>query len=155
MRFCPEAKPIISTAYKFVSDLDEIDWINDHEIDISLLVPRLPYDILFAIGGWFDGSACTLFEAYDIRADRWIEFQCDDPNGPRAYHSAAVIEHKIYCIGGYSGNEYYNKCTVFDVETKTWKEVSSTQALKLNSFRRVFVIGTIRKLFFTDCADAS
>lgn len=124
MKLCPEAQPIVDTAYKFVSDFNEMDWLKDSNIDISLLVPRLPRDILFAIGGWFEGSACTLFETFDIRADRWIEFKkFDDPQGPRAYHSAAVIGNKIYCIGGYSGNEYYNKCTVFDVITKTWAEV--------------------------------
>lgn len=120
----PEAKSIINTAYKFVSDFDVIDWLNERETDMSLLVPRLPSDVLFAIGGWYDGSACMLFETYDIRADRWIEFHFNDPSGPRAYHSAAVIGHKIYFIGGYSGNEYYNKCTVFNVETKMWQEVS-------------------------------
>lgn len=125
MQLSPEAKPIISTAYKFVSDLDEIDWLNERDTDISLLVPRLPSDVLFAIGGWYDGSACILFETYDVRADRWIEFHFSDPNGPRAYHSAAVIGPKIYFIGGYSGSEYYNKCTVFDVETKLWREVTT------------------------------
>lgn len=124
VRLSPEAKPIVNTAYRFVSDLDEIDWSNERDLDVSSLVPRLPYSILFAIGGWFDGSACNMFETYDNRADRWIEFQFNDPFGPRAYHSAAVIDNKIYCIGGYSGNEYYNRCTVFDVTTKIWKEVN-------------------------------
>lgn len=124
VQLCPEAKPIIDTANKFVSEIEAIDWINDSDMDISLLVPRLPSDVLFAIGGWYDGSACVLFETYDVRADRWIEFTFCDPSGPRAYHSAAVIGSKIYFVGGFSGGEYYNKCTVFDVETKLWREVT-------------------------------
>lgn len=130
VRLCPAAKPIINTAYKFVSDLDGIDWLNERDLDISSLVPRLPCSILFAIGGWLDGSACDMFETYDNRADRWIELRFVDPCGPRAYHSAAVINDKIYCIGGYSGTEYYNRCTMFDVTTKTWKEVQSIRGKK-------------------------
>lgn len=127
MRLSPGARTIIESAYKFVSDFNDMDWLKNVDTDISFLVPRLPNDILFALGGWFEGSACTLFETFDIRADRWIEFkQFNDPYGPRAYHSAAVIGHKIYCIGGYSGSEYYNKCTVFDVITKTWTEVGQS-----------------------------
>lgn len=119
--------PIVETAYKFVSEFNDMDWLKESDIDISFLVPRLPHDLLFAIGGWFEGSACTLFESFDIRADRWIELkQLNDRYGPRAYHSAAVIGNKIYCIGGYSGSEYYNKCTVFDVTTKIWTEVITT-----------------------------
>lgn len=124
MEFCPEAQPILQTANRLQLNFNEIDWRNEPAMDISLLVPRLPYELLFAIGGWFDGAACSLFETYDIRADRWIEFeQFRDPHGPRAYHSSVVLDNKIYCIGGYSGSEYYNKCTVFDILTKTWNEV--------------------------------
>lgn len=120
-----EAQSTVSAAHRFVFHLDEIDWQKDVGTDLNMLVPRLPADILFAIGGWFSGSACNLFETYDNRADRWIELDYKDPHGPRAYHSAVVLDHKIYCIGGYSGTEYYNKCTVFDTKTKIWQEVSA------------------------------
>lgn len=39
---CPAAKPITTIAHKFVNNMDDIDWLNDRDIDISLLVPRLP-----------------------------------------------------------------------------------------------------------------
>lgn len=131
VQFCPEAKPIIATAHNFMCDFDEIDWVNDRDLDVSLLVPRLPHEVLFAIGGWYNGSASSLFETYDIRADRWIEFNFGDPHGARAYHSVAVIGPKIYCIGGYSGSEYYNRCTVFDVERKLWTEARVFFGVKL------------------------
>jgi kelch-like protein 10 len=34
--------------------------------------PRIPHDILFAIGGYRAGSYIDYIEAYDVRADRWI-----------------------------------------------------------------------------------
>lgn len=127
VRSSPEAMPIIKTAYKFVSKsngIDWMEWIKDRSVDITLLVPRLPHALLFAIGGWVNSSACNLLEAYDNRADRWIRLdQFDDMLGRRAYHRAVFIENKIYCIGGYCNSEYYNKCAVFDLITKKWKEV--------------------------------
>lgn len=37
--------------------------------------PRMPHDILFAIGGWSGGNATSVMESYDTRADRWIQVQ--------------------------------------------------------------------------------
>lgn len=127
VRSSPEAMTIIKAVYKFVSKSNGIkwfEWIKDRSVDISLLVPRLPYELLFVIGGWVDSSACNLLEIYDNRADRWIRLdQFEDTLGRRAYHRAVAIENKIYCIGGYCNTEYYNKCAVFDLNTKKWKEV--------------------------------
>lgn len=104
-----------------------MEWVKDRSVDISLLVPRLPYELLFVIGGWVNSTACNLLEIYDNRADRWIQMdQFDDPHGRRAYHRAVAIENKIYCIGGYCNSEYYNKCAVFDLNKKKWKEVILT-----------------------------
>ncbi|XP_031627271.1 kelch-like protein 10 [Contarinia nasturtii] len=124
VRLCPEAEPIIHTAYRFVSDMDQVDWHRIRDNDLSMLVPRLPNDLLFALGGWFNGTACDLFETYDIRADRWLEFYYKDPLGPRAYLSTSVIGYNIYCIGGFSGNVYHNRCSVFNLETKDWTEIA-------------------------------
>jgi hypothetical protein len=38
--------------------------------------PRIPHDILFAIGGWLGENPTNCFETYDTRADRWIEVSC-------------------------------------------------------------------------------
>lgn len=128
MRSNPEAMSIMRTAFKFVFKSNEIawtDWAVNRASEISILVPRLPNELLFAIGGWFNSSACNLMEVYDNRANQWIRLdQFDHILGRRAYHRAVVIENKIYCIGGYCNNEYYNKCAVFDLITKTWKEVA-------------------------------
>lgn len=129
MLLSPEATtPIIGAALKFLSNLNEIE-----ESDaISGPVPRLPQEILFSTGGWLEGSPgspTALIETFDIRADRWMELnQFNEPFGPRSYHGAAVIGNKIYCIGGCSTSEYCNKCSVFDVVTKTWTEVNFLQS---------------------------
>lgn len=123
MRLSPEATAFIEKAYKLVSDFNEMEELI--ESDISLLVPRLPQEMLFVIGGWIARSPSALFQTFDMRAERWSEFdEFSIPDGPRSYHSAAVLGNKVYCIGG--GNppkEFHNKCSVFDVVTKTWTEV--------------------------------
>lgn len=127
VRSCPEAMSIIRIAYKFVTKTNGVEWmewIKDRSVDISLLVPRLPHEILFVIGGWVNSSACNLLEIYDNRADRWIQVdQFEDPNGRRAYHRSVVFDNKIFCIGGYCNSEYYNKCAVFDLNERKWNEV--------------------------------
>jgi hypothetical protein len=35
--------------------------------------PRIPLDILFVIWGYRDTNHTDCFEAYDVRADRWIQ----------------------------------------------------------------------------------
>lgn len=89
-----------------------------------LAMPRLPHEVIFAIGGWSGGTSKGCIETYDTRADRWVNIPAEDPAGPRAYHGTAVIGYKIYSIGGYDGVEYFNTCRVFDAVRKNWKEVS-------------------------------
>lgn len=65
--------------------------------------PRVPHEILFAIGGWSGGSPTNFIETYDTRADRWVKVEEVDPTGPRAYHGTAVVGYNIYVIGGFDG----------------------------------------------------
>lgn len=124
VRSSPEAMAIIETVNRLIFKSNGIEWIKDRSEDITFLVPRLPHTLLFAIGGWVDSSACDLLEIYNSRADRWIRFeQFDNTFGQRAYHRAVNIGNKIYCIGGYCNNEYFNKCAVLDVIKREWKEV--------------------------------
>jgi kelch-like protein 10 len=89
-----------------------------------LAQPRLPHEVIFAIGGWSEGMPQKFIETYDTRADRWVPMLHEDIAGPRAYHGTAVIGSKIYCIGGFDGMEYFNTCRCFDAVKKTWKEVN-------------------------------
>lgn len=107
----------------FKCDLNTISVQEEFFKTPEIAIPRIPHDVIFAIGGWSGGQARQYVEVYDTRADRWISLPNNDPHGPRAYHGTAVVDHKIYCIGGYDGVEHFNLCTVFDTVNKTWKEV--------------------------------
>ncbi|KAL9924242.1 kelch-like protein 10 [Glossina fuscipes] len=121
---CEEAKPLIVETFKFMYDLDIMNPASGELTTPPLAMPRLPHEVIFAIGGWSGGTSKGCIETYDTRADRWVNIPAEDPAGPRAYHGTAVIGYKIYSIGGYDGVEYFNTCRVFDAVKKTWKEIA-------------------------------
>ncbi|XP_055907678.1 kelch-like protein 10 isoform X2 [Eupeodes corollae] len=121
---CVEARPLILETLSFLYELDMMR-PNDKELVTPLIaIPRLPHEVMFAIGGWNGGTSKSAIETYDTRADRWVNIPTEDPAGPRAYHGTAVLGFKIYCVGGYNGVEYFNTCRVFDAVKKTWKEIA-------------------------------
>lgn len=83
--------------------------------------PRIPYDVLFAIGGWSAGSPTNFVETYDVRADCWL-LSTDTDSTPRAYHGLCTLRGLIYMIGGFDGNEHFNTVRCFDPVSHTWKE---------------------------------
>lgn len=118
--------PMIIESLRFLCDLESI-WSTESEIITpAFAVPRLPHEIMFAIGGWSEGSPQSCIETYDTRADRWIRIPpyYEDPSGPRSYHRTVVLNNKIYLIGGFDGIEYFNKCSRFDPIKKIWKEIA-------------------------------
>lgn len=62
-------------------------------------------------------------QSYDSRADRWVFAPDDDPDGPLSYHGAATVGFKIYIIGGFDGDSYFNTCRVYDTLNRSWQEV--------------------------------
>ncbi|XP_011138765.1 kelch-like protein 10 [Harpegnathos saltator] len=96
---------------------------NGGEIDLRnpLARPRVPHEILFAIGGWSAGLPTNFVETYDTRADRWFLSVSTDVT-PRAYHGLCTLNNLIYMIGGYDGNEHFNTVRCFDPVTKEWRE---------------------------------
>lgn len=115
--------------------------------------PRVPHEILFAIGGWSGGSPTNYIETYDTRADRWVRVEEVDPTGPRAYHGTAVVDFNIYVIGGFDGMDYFNSCRCFDAVKKTWHEVAPMNARRYFVFvffltRNLFTRNLIAKFFF-------
>lgn len=79
----PEARPIIVEAMRFLCDLETISSIKQEMLTPALAIPRLPHEVIFAIGGWSEGAPQTVIESYDTRADRWFRVRHEDPSGPR------------------------------------------------------------------------
>ncbi|XP_070854399.1 kelch-like protein 10 isoform X2 [Drosophila suzukii] len=121
---CDAAKPLIVDTFKFMYDLDFLNPQADELTTPPLAMPRLPHEVIFAIGGWSGGTSKGCMETYDTRADRWVNINAEDPAGPRAYHGTAVLGFKIFSIGGYDGVEYFNTCRVFDAVKKKWNEIA-------------------------------
>ncbi|CAK9303911.1 unnamed protein product [Gordionus sp. m RMFG-2023] len=100
---------------------DKVNIKSNSEIDLAnaLAKPRLPHEIMFVIGGWSGGSPTNIVETYDTRADRWVKCTHLEPKEPRAYHGLITLNNKIYMIGGFNGDEYFNTCKVLDPSLST------------------------------------
>ncbi|XP_029291793.1 kelch-like protein 10 [Cottoperca gobio] len=82
---------------------------------------RLPTAIMFAFGGWNITSPTNVIEAYDVRADRWVNVS-NNQGAPRAYHGAVFLDGSVYCVGGI---EQFRSMHRFDLATHTWQVVTS------------------------------
>ncbi|XP_018329574.1 kelch-like protein 10 [Agrilus planipennis] len=134
---CEESRPMIIETLKFLYDLEMITHRDGEVPTPEIARPRVPHEILFAIGGWSGGSPTNYMETYDTRADRWVKVEEVDPMGPRAYHGLAVVGYNIYMVGGFDGMDYFNSCRCFNAVTKTWKEIAPMHA------RRCYVSTTV------------
>ncbi|XP_064496805.1 kelch-like protein 10 [Pseudopipra pipra] len=85
--------------------------------------PRLPYAILFAIGGWSGGSATSAIETYDGRTDKWLNTPWEQES-PVAFHGSVYLKGYIYVIGGFDGTDYLDIIKRFDPLQKTWQQVA-------------------------------
>uniref|UniRef100_A0A1B6GHM5 Kelch-like protein diablo n=1 Tax=Cuerna arida TaxID=1464854 RepID=A0A1B6GHM5_9HEMI len=117
-------RPVIIDTLKVLMDVETITQKDGVMQTPECARPRIPHEVMFAIGGWSGGSPTNAVETYDTRADRWIRVEEIDPSGPRAYHGTAVIGFDIYVIGGFDGMENFNSCRCFNAVTKTWKEIA-------------------------------
>lgn len=123
-----ESRPLIIETLRFLYDLEMITHQNGEVPTPEIARPRVPHEVLFAIGGWSGGSPTNYIETYDTRADRWVKVDEVDPTGPRAYHGTAVIGFSIYVIGGFDGMDYFNSCRCFNAVSKQWREVAPMNA---------------------------
>lgn len=80
MSRCEQCKPLVIDTLKCLYDLDLSE---DREIDTTNILgrPRIPHEMLFAVGGWSGGIPTNAIETYDTRADRWIMCHFGDPIG--------------------------------------------------------------------------
>lgn len=115
-----QCRPIVIETLRFLYELDMDD---RREVDMTnpIARPRIPYEVMFVIGGWSGGTPTNMVETYDTRADRWVVCPVADA-GARAYHGMITMGHIIYIIGGFDGVEYFNSCRTFDPVNKVWAE---------------------------------
>ncbi|XP_021932600.1 kelch-like protein 10 isoform X2 [Zootermopsis nevadensis] len=136
-------KPMIVEMLTFLYDVQTITKKAERVLLPKIAYPRIPQDILFAIGGYRDGIPTDVIETYDTRADRWINMEEVDPFGPRGYHGTAVIGFNIYVLGGFNDVEYLNSCRCFNAVTKTWSEVAP-----MNSCRSYFCVAVLGEVVY-------
>ncbi|KAM9494997.1 kelch-like protein 10 [Clarias gariepinus] len=91
-------------------------------LNSDLARPRLPSSVLLAIGGWSQEDPTNAIEAYDPRAERWVDVTCTSES-PRAYQGAVYLNGFVYCMGGFDGRNYFNSVHRFDPISRTWAEV--------------------------------
>ncbi|CAH0714340.1 unnamed protein product, partial [Brenthis ino] len=150
------SRPIIIETLKFLYDLEMIAQRDGEVATPEIARPRVPHEVLFAIGGWSGGSPTAFIETYDTRADRWIKVEEVDPAGPRAYHGTAVLgnciyviggfDDKIYITGGFNGQECMNSVEVYDPDTNQWTNLAPMRSRRsgvscIAYHNKIFVIG--------------
>ncbi|UYV74625.1 KLHL10 [Cordylochernes scorpioides] len=133
----PACRPLVLATLQFYADLETLADSQEEVETPQMARPRLPHEILFAVGGWSGGSPTNYIETYDSRAERWVRVPDVDPAGPRAYHKCAVLGHDIYVIGGFDGVVYFNGCRCFNAVSKKWREVAPMHS------RRCYVSVTV------------
>jgi kelch-like protein 10 len=110
----PELQEALYSAAVSLADLDQDP---DHVIART----RIPYEILFAFGGWSDVNPIRIIETYDVRADKWVMSKnyCQKP---LAYHGVCALDNLIYIVGGYDGTNYLNTVQSYNPITKNWQD---------------------------------
>lgn len=66
-------RPVIIDTLKVLMDVETITQLDGVVQTPECARPRIPHEVLFAIGGWSGGSPTSAVETYDSRADRWIK----------------------------------------------------------------------------------
>jgi kelch-like protein 10 len=93
------------------------------EIDLNdpLARPRIPYEVLFAVGGWSAGAPTNFIETYDTRADRWFLTVCEEAP-PSSYHGLVAMDGKLYMAGGFDGNTHFSSLRCYDPVDRRWTD---------------------------------
>lgn len=114
---------IVQTMIKQNKEEHEKQKLDGYGLPVGLtpkhIRPRIPSQILFAIGGWQEGIPTTLIETYDVRTNKWFESKMSHQH-PRAYHGMEIIDGIIYLVGGTNGNEILNSLHCYDPVTGRW-----------------------------------
>jgi len=80
--------------------------------------------VIYAVGGQTkSGNSLSTVEVYDPIAGRWKDAEAMSMLRSRV--GVAVMQNRLYAIGGYNGQERLNTVEVFDAQTGRWSKVAS------------------------------
>lgn len=82
------------------------------------------FGLIYSIGGMStSGGSVSVVEVYDCVHDKWRFAESINLNRSRV--AVAVLQGRLYAIGGYNGLERLSTVEYFDLETKKWRKVAS------------------------------
>ena len=80
--------------------------------------------VIYAVGGQTkSGNSLSTVEVYDPIQGRWRDAEAMSMLRSRV--GVAVMQNRLYAIGGYNGQERLNTVEVFDAQTGRWSKVAS------------------------------
>ncbi|KAL3063984.1 hypothetical protein OYC64_000318 [Pagothenia borchgrevinki] len=132
---CQDCEPILLRTLYAMLDLRTMSYFDSIHYN-PLARPRLPYAIMLAVGGWKGGVPTNAIQAYDVRADRWVNVTSTQ-GGPRAYHGTVFLDGSVYCVGGFDRVVRLSSVHRLDLVTRTWQKVAQMHV------RRCFVTVTV------------
>jgi kelch-like protein 10 len=120
----PELQSSLYPAYVYLAELDSGQSCN-RAVNNPTARPRIPYEIIFVVGGWNGEGNTRFIETYDIRADKWFICMKTDDVAARETHGLCALDNLIYVVGGYVGREYLNTVCCYNPITQKQKYCAS------------------------------
>ncbi|XP_070552820.1 kelch-like protein 20 [Ptychodera flava] len=98
--------------------------------------------LVYCVGGMDTTSqSLSCVERYDFSSNK-VSIVAS-MNTPRSGVGVAVIDGKIYAVGGHDGSQYLNSVECYDPSAKRWKYVAS-----MSRPRRYVAVGTLNGLLY-------
>jgi N-acetylneuraminic acid mutarotase len=100
---------------------------------------------IYAIGGYTNGTATAVVEAYDSSTDTWTT-KAPMPAGPRSYLAAGVVNGIVYAVGGDNNANppvEYATLEAYDPSTNSW----STKA-PMPTARHDLAVGEVNGILY-------
>ncbi len=77
-------------------------------------------DYIYAIGGYNGFSSCLRsVERYDMSSSTWLYIS--DMCVARSMHDVAVLNQRLFVVGGYDGGGDLASCEVYSPELNKWE----------------------------------
>lgn len=81
---------------------------------------------LYIFGGRKGSTFHNDVLCYDAKSQKFVTPMPKCPFNARAHHSATLIEHRIWFVGGSDKRNVYNNVFVLDLSTHSWQEMVVT-----------------------------